>query len=142
MRYDEYVSQLSKAVDELDNSVLVLIQDAEGLLAEYWKDVKSRNEFAPFAFNIQKQATTYRIRWGELYKPKTKPGAEPRRVQMKHINKGKGDRYFITQLKGCPPWLEVLFHKYEPQLVDIRKAIRSNRNIRSRLSKVISHYSK
>ena len=142
MRYGEYVESLRKVVDELDNAVLVLIQDANVLLEEFWVDVKARNEFAPFAFNIQQQQATYRIRWGSLYKPKTRAGGESRRVQMKHINKGKGEQYFISQLKGCPPWFEVLFHKYETQLTEIRKAIRSNRAIRMRVSKAITHYEK
>ncbi|PHM72225.1 conjugative transfer protein MobI(A/C) [Xenorhabdus sp. KJ12.1] len=142
MRYAEYIDALKKVVAELDDAVLVLVQDANTLLEEFWIDVKARNEFAPFTFNIQKQQSTYRIRWGELYKPKTLPGGEPRRVQIKHINKGKGDQYFVSQLKGCPAWFEVLFHKYETKLTEIRKAIRSNRAVRMRLSKMIVYYEK
>ncbi|EOC0011709.1 conjugative transfer protein MobI(A/C) [Cronobacter turicensis] len=142
MRYVEYADAIQKVVDELDAAVLILIQDADKLLEEFWVDVKERNQFAPFAFNIQKQETTYRIRWGQLYKPKDSAAGINRKVQMKHINKGKGDRYFIHQLKGCPPWFEVLFHKYETPLSEIRKTIRSNRSIRSRLTKMMANYRK
>lgn len=142
MRYVEYADVMQRAVTALDEAVLLLIQDANSLLEEFWVDVKERNEFAPFAFNIQQQETTYRIRWGQLYKPKDGAGGSARKVQMKHINKGKGDRYFLKQLKGCPPWFEVLFHKYETQLFEIRKTIRSNRLIRSRLTKMIANYRK
>jgi len=142
MREQEYAESLKKVVDELDASVLVLIQDATILLQEFWVDVKERNEFAPFAFNIQQQESTYRIRWGSLYKPKQKADGIPTKVRMKHINKGKGDRYFLRQLKGCPAWFEVLFNKYETQLTEIRKAIRSNRAIRMRVATLVTYYSK
>lgn len=140
MRYAEYIACLSKSIEELDNAALVLIQDAQVLLDQFWLDVKARNEFAPFAFNVSKQKSTYRIRWGKMYRPKSKLGTPKRPMSFDNITMGKNDSYSISQLKGCPAWFEVLFHKYEPQLFDIRKALRTNRNIRGRISKSMSYY--
>ncbi len=142
MRYDEYVSGLQKAVVELDNAVQVLIQDVATLIDEYWVDVKAHDAFLPFAFNVQRQQNGYRIRWGELYKSKSTSGSSAGKVRMKHINKGKGDAYFLTQFKNHPVWFEVIFHKYESQLTEIRKAIRSNRKARKSISQSIAFYSK
>ncbi|HBR1235574.1 TPA: hypothetical protein L9K97_005095 [Klebsiella pneumoniae] len=143
MRYDEYASSLKLAVEKLDDSILFLVQDAANLLEEFWADVKARNQFAPFAFNIQKQGnSTYRIRWVAMYKPKPGNSTGFTRVKANHINKGKGDSYFLRQLTGCPVWFEVLFNKYEPQLTEIRKAIRQNRAVRGRLSKMVTEYGK
>lgn len=137
MRYAEYAQSIKFAIERLDDSILFLIQDANMLLEEFWEDVKSRNQFAPFAFNVQKQGESYyRIRWVAMYKPKTTSNSDFSKVKARHINKGKGDRYFIRQLEGCPTWFEVLFNKYEPQLAEIRKAIRMNRAVRGRLAKI------
>lgn len=142
MRYAEYIAGLSKSVDALDEAAMVLIQEVQELIDQFWNDVGARNEFAPYAFSISKQKSTFRIRWGEMHRPKTRIGEPKKPMTFNNLTMGKNDSYSFSQLKGCPSWLEVLFHKYEPQLIDIRKALRTNRNIRGRISKVIAHYKK
>jgi len=142
MRISEYNEALSKTIAALDEANLILVQDASELLNTYWEQARMKEKFIPYGINVQKQSeASYRIRWVHFYKVKNVSGIDGG-VKTRHINKGKSDAYSIHQFKGCPAWFEVLFHEYEPQLAEIRKAIRINRAIRGRLKKLITENGK
>ncbi|MCA6984710.1 conjugative transfer protein MobI(A/C) [Pectobacterium brasiliense] len=129
-----YLARLALTIQELDRSADVLVGEAEKIRKEYHDEVMKGGEFIPYWINLYKDGVSCRIRWAKVYIRKGENINPGRKFYMRYITKGKGDDYKKNSFKNPPVRFIELFDKYEPRLAKIRKVLKSNRLLRSRLA--------